>query len=919
MNHIQGISAFGLKDCVATMDKGCTTNDFYLADAVLPQSALGHIRIGDDAEEERIHSGLRWPPEARVTPEAPLRRVPIPVAWSLLVDAGDRPVRWNAGKGVSIPLATILTAHIKGLVAPNNASSPLSEEIVVAIPDHLDEFGQEALLQAFGRSRNQVQLLWRPVAAAMAWLDLARPADLTDDDFMLVIYMGPDGMEFTTFGLKEEVCKGQRFVLPVRNRPLHGPLPAGWEWACALSAKADSICQEDYGAFWQTFTNFPELWETIAGIDWDVHHLPQPWSTAEGWRSWNPDQSLQEQVYDCALGQSEILLKLLRKSCSIPLTNRKGHGRTWNELLGKELKTALLRQKGKLRGAVLCGPLAPPQIPHWLNQELTLPPGPTPKPDKLWIPSTCNDPVAVGASLFGERLAAHLPTYLDTLPGLALLTQKQGDLEWVDIVKSSECPGGRPYTDSIGNRFFLPENSSSMNIHFKKEIRLDNEKKPKKPVSKFRNEFIRPIEDKVRGLGSVDAVFAHKAWDLHPELRDYARNYAKCLYWKPDLSKSPFRQGSVEFPAAPVKNVHLTVNVEMRPASGLARVQFVPEKEAALMGRPVTFDYSRMAPIAEGDLPEPQLRWPELLHIETTTDTGAFNDTHITNFLQLPDTVNDATFIDNLDAMKVAVCTGVLAPHSGVFLKKIDEKGETNVLQGNAIISKIAARIERQSKRFLEKNRTWVSQNTRIFLIRSSWLWAATPQRVIGYIEHYFLNHEQNRYDRTWNYLVESSSRCFTTDSQFKIIFQQVYNRSVQDQGNPFPLPVMRSLARILTYRETAWQALNNAMVTHFANRTAQIICAEIQQNKVEQIFFQGALFILGLLRVRMAEPSFLDPDEPSDTFKRIEHCLSEGMEIARTQGKPTKTVNLIEQIVNFMYSKGCKGIISQVAAQAGE
>lgn len=201
MKRILGISAFGLKDCVATSDQGCTATDFYLADAVLPQSALGHILTGDDAEEERIHSGLLWPPEAQVTPDAPLRRVPIPVAWSLMVDAGDRPVRWNAGKGVSIPLANILAAHIKGLTG---TSFETQGDTVVAIPDHLDEFGQETLLQALGGSRNGVKLVWRPVAAAMAWLDQARPTDLATDDYMLVIYMGPDAMEFSTFGLRKK-------------------------------------------------------------------------------------------------------------------------------------------------------------------------------------------------------------------------------------------------------------------------------------------------------------------------------------------------------------------------------------------------------------------------------------------------------------------------------------------------------------------------------------------------------------------------------------------------------------------------------------------------------------------------------------------------------------------------------------------
>ena len=82
MTRVFGVSAFGLNDCVAKPNGGQKTSGFYLADAVLPKRALGQIRTGDEAEKERVHSGLDWPPEARVKPGEPLRRVPIPVAVS---------------------------------------------------------------------------------------------------------------------------------------------------------------------------------------------------------------------------------------------------------------------------------------------------------------------------------------------------------------------------------------------------------------------------------------------------------------------------------------------------------------------------------------------------------------------------------------------------------------------------------------------------------------------------------------------------------------------------------------------------------------------------------------------------------------------------------------------------------------------
>jgi len=918
MKRVQGISAFGLKDCVATKDQGCITSDLYLADAVLPQSALGHIRTGNDAEEERIHSGLFWPPEARVMPEVPLRRVPIPVAWSLFVDAGDRPVRWNVGNGVSIPLARILAAHIKGLVTGNTASQ--MPAAVVAIPDHLDEFGQEALLQAFDGSRKEIKLLWRPVAAAMAWLDLAQPTDLAVDDYMLVIYIGPDAMEFCTFGLREEIVKGRRFVLPVRNRPSRAPLPAGWEWACALSVEADPICRTDYGAFWQTFTNFPEIWAAIAGSDWDTQQLPRPWSTHKGWQQWNPDPILRKKAYDCRFGRSKMLRALLEKSCTLPLADRQGSGFTWKEHLYKELQATLHLRKGRLRGAVLCGSLAPSQLPCWFDRaSFALPSKQIPQQDTLWIPLSCDDPVAIGACLFGERVDTGLPTYLDTLPGLALLTQRQGGLDWVDIVKSSECPGGQPYTQSISNRFFLRRNESSMFVYLRKESRKNNEKRPEKPVTNFHREFIAPVEEKIKILGSLESVIGCHAWNSRPDLREYVMSFARWYFWKPDPTQSPFRHGSVEFPSAPAKDVQLTINVEMRPASGLARVEFMPEKEEVLKGRPATFDYSHMAPVAEKDLPATQLRWPETLHFAITKDSEAFNESRIHNFMRMSPNANDKNFISLLDSMKDAICNSFFDQDCNTYLKMLDENGKAGSLYGDTCIIRIADCIEQQSARFLNSEWNRINKDTHTFVLRSSWLWAATPKSVVEYIKQYFANHQKTQYNLTWNYFVESASRCFTKSNQFKMLFEHIYIRSIEGRNNPFPMQSMRSLARILAFREDGWRGLDEKMAIHFVQRAAQTICDEVAKNNVQRKFFQGAFLVLVLLHFRRIDSSFLDPENKSDLFKKIENCLNEGRKIARNQNNAAILDNLIQQIIDFMYSKGCKGIIGQVAAQAGE
>jgi hypothetical protein len=150
-----GVSAFGLKDCVTQAGTGCHELDFYPTSAVLPASPFGRILTGDEAYKDRTHTGLPWPPEARVQVGEPIKRCPISIVWRALVEAGDRMVRWDAGRGVSFSLARILAKHVEGLLKVNPLAVPFltgtaeseSSAVVLAIPNHLDEFGQDILLR----------------------------------------------------------------------------------------------------------------------------------------------------------------------------------------------------------------------------------------------------------------------------------------------------------------------------------------------------------------------------------------------------------------------------------------------------------------------------------------------------------------------------------------------------------------------------------------------------------------------------------------------------------------------------------------------------------------------------------------------------------------------------------------------------
>ena len=864
MTNVYAVSAFGLNDCVADPDGGLKKSGFYVADAVLPKRAFDQIRTGDEAEQERVHTGLYWPPEARVKPGQPLRRVPIPVAWSLLVDAGGStvPVRWNVGEGVSIPFATILAAHLQSLLHDSGFDAENDSRAVIAIPDYLDEYHQEMLLQAFGGVRHKISLVWRTVAAAMEWLDKAMPEDLEPGDWMLVAYMGPDGMEFMSFELREEDCGGHRFVLPVRNRPRHSPGPAGWQWACSLAAKADPICSIDHGAFWQTFTNFPELWAAIAGRSWKKQELPRAWSTADGWRYWHPTQDLFAESVSCGTENGDLLIDLLKTSSSILPRKRESKGKTWGQHLAASLNRALFQRNGRLRGAVICGPLCPAKTQAWIQKaHINLPCRQDARSDTLWLASAEVDPVAAGARLFGRRLTAELPTYLDTLPGLALYAEKVGGgLEWMDIVEAKECAGGQAYTRSIPDRFFLKKQTDALHVYMRKDT--------------------------------------HESG-----------------------TESPYRYGEVKFPSIPARDVKLTIEVEMRPASGLARVVIVPEKEETFQGRARVFDYSNMVRVEEKDLPEPALRWPETLHYEVADSEYAFADTRFKSFIALSEDVSRKYFLQKLDEMKKVLCSSFFDRDTNLYetRKRIDENGISGSEYGNTYVKAIASKIETRADEFLYSLNP--SPESITYVLRATWLWGKTPKSISDYLMQFFLTYKGDTYGNDWRYFAEAASRCFTGKQHFAALFNAIYRRSKSGVNNSFTLQSSKALARVLAYREDAYDALESDMAVHFAKRAAEAIRKQVKKRTIANIFFQGALLFLTLLRFRIKEPEFMDPENPRDVslFNEVESCLKKAREIVRNQPNRLAQIDwLIQGIVDFMYSKGKSGLISAIASEAG-
>jgi len=858
-----------------------TEKDLYLADAVLPKNPFEPIRTGVEAEKERIHTGLTWPPETIVTIDNALRRVPIPCIWKLLVEAGDSNVRWNTGGGISFPLGKIIAAHVNRIFRDAGCLGEKNERMIVPIPNHLDEFGQESILKSLSKyTENNVHLLWRPVSAAIAWLDkvqdeLPKPKE---DDTILIIYLGPDGIEFTPFKLREKNHKQKRYIIPLRSRPHSYISFTGADWAGAVIQSEFSIDISRSGAFWQAFTSFPETWQAIAQDEWWKMNqdLPRPWNVDGEWTYWEPSSDLNEKVWKVSVKESEVLSELLKRSC--PKQNQIKHytGKTWAEFLQSEFEKELsLIKSDGLLGIILCGSLVSNKLPPWileserflqsLNFNLIL--SHQPQIKTIWVPDKSHDPVAQGAYLFGQRLTQGEPTYLDTLPSLKILAVEQGEFDWVGLVDETECEGGQTYKNVIKNKFFLKGDESNLVAYLQKDEQL--------------------------GRRSLD--------------RDELK----------------FKKSTIHFLSIPGEDTKLDLHVAMRPAHGMAQVEIIPKQKEFLKGRRVFLDYSFMQEVNE--LPEQKLGWPELQQIELLEDPDILEDYYINEFIKI--SINSSQYLDFLNKAKI-FWTQAATDARGYYCKKIDHNGKAGTEKAQKIIENIAQKLEydfEQIENDLRVGRGHREELIEKMIIRGSWLWLSTPSCIVNKLELFLEQNKYVEYPARWNYYVEASSRCFSKTRSINKLFKAIHKRIQSpppNGGNPFPINSARAIYRVLIYRANGHEGLNEKLVDSFLNQSILMLKTEVKRTNLDRKFFQAVLLFSYILRYRKKNPDFLNPEKKENQaiFEDVFGLLDIAQRWFDRNYNPARAHRLnqaLENIKNFMCYEGTPGLIHIITDEA--
>ncbi|RJR23659.1 MAG: hypothetical protein C4582_05350 [Desulfobacteraceae bacterium] len=954
-----GCAAFGLGDLAASSQGSILSgSDFCPSVAILPGRPNGIILTGEQAKASREHSGLPWPPEAWIKQGDHLRRVPIFGAWRSLVEARDRHIRWEVGGGVSFSVARILAAHIANLLI--RCQEETEVPVTISIPDDLDEYGQESLINELNKEFDRlnahfkVRLLWRPVGAALAWLEEAGGdmkkvvVERNPEDFFIVLYLGVDSIECASFRIKIRADKkGLYYVVPRRERPKGISPLAGYDWAGNVLEK---IVQENgEGAFWQALVSFPDIWETLAGRRLTRVDPPRIWGLEKSYCLWEPDSNqLSDIINTVKCGPSKMLREVQEGSCkvngTIPCKS------SWSEriagIVHERLKT---HEGGRLVGMIVCGPLTPPEPPSWLSScfpELesrgldTRGPWDLREANRLWI-SPGETAIAQGCAIFQKRLQECQPTYLDTLPQYFLIVRESGGIKPFPLVDQQDVEGGDKYDKTIVGKFKIEKNTRKLDIVISRHSSYEEVVN----LTNVFDELDRQLKTEIEGLSKAEASlvrhFVREAKDRYKALRSlesnrrefghfesafqYAERFAALWYEskedrssaKPQLtgqrehlerSDTQFRSLSFPFSIPAPDEMPVDLHMRIKPASGMAHLEIIPEKESFLRGRPVFVDYRTMRPFHPEEFGG--RGWPPLDELTPHPDPSIWiNIDGVVSALENPSISTDEFFAllnQVYDFFKTRK-QYISGDNSIRYLPVLSQDGVAGCQKGEELVLRISKALQLHTSAL----GAWNVHQINSLITRATWLYGLTPENVLNRVRE-----DISRHPRTPT--LEAASRAMMEQPDLTSIFESIVEKV--DLQNNLVIQCIRASKNILSYRSNGQNALNDKTTIKLFNAVLGELRKYSDQNNYQSKFFVSLTLLLYLLRYRKVNERFLLPKEQetklieNDLYNFMEKMKKWNVEKKLSSLRVEKAESTMKGIIDYLDYSGNPNVITILA-----
>ncbi len=840
-------------------------------------------------------AGLAWPDVAGPTAvlEAPSTgRIPVPFLWErFLSDADDLSGRMppdRADRALAIAVRAVLE---EGVEASGGADRSESIPVAIPIPNELDEGRQQRLLDACRAEGLAPALLWRPVAAALAWLELhpaelARPVEHeTSIGSLLCVHAGLDGAEATWLELIKSPSD-VAWVRPARTRPdrerrTHAP-SLGRE----LVERAIERCLPGSGPE-QAADRWRALWASpllLAALTSDEVEL--------GLEGFGFEASLAESFVCALLPADAARSPFSPEPPSTTSGNNPQIPRNRAEFLAlNDRQDRGLGRSGASWAARTAGdssPLASHPLLDWASRlRLTAPDG---APHLGAVVTGAYAALPAGSSTLGERLveaiagrrlprtecerSAALPrgalaraaatflarrnaeraTYLDTLPRIQVLVEERARPKWKNLVKTKKkyVDGGKEETfeEDFGG-LFVKANEQ----RFKLDVWIEG-------------------EDETRG-----AVF--------------------------DLLEPP----SDRVAAA----LHATV----RPAGGRAKVELRPRAKGALGRREILLEWQRATPSGLNresakaayplrcPVPQPRVAWQ-----------GAWRGiaAAIARYRQYGKIGTVRTAL-NKDQQGGA---GAAAAAQGILMQRpLDSEGRLHQAdqhhqpQLKAFVEELVASVERDLRR------GWLPNGAMLATLG----YACARGSVIDEVCDEVLHAADAGLRADEAYFLAGCAR----QPQHIARFARVIAGVMERQWDGFQ-EQMKSFGYLLAWEDAAADAIPSDVASSMIWQGRQLIAAlvapelvegprpDVVHRQVKQLHKYVLVLIAFLLRRRIVDTAFLPPDsDEAAGLKRI-------LEIARRRTDPMRVpreqyldpgggmVNfpkLVEQVIRYVDEQG--------------
>ena len=438
----------------------------YLPCALLPLFKGEKLLSGEAAAMHRRSSGYPWPPESNVPYPGNGRgvgRIPLVAAWnSMLPKPGvtgglsgrdDKVFSWFPGQECSEKAGAILAKSIRAYIEDSGLSIK-GPVISIVVPDALDEFGQQCLidnLERQGFNKDSTYLVPRPVAIAVDWCSKQHNEDIETTDGeavgrLRVLSTPMDTWEASSMEIRAKEMMDKTWRIPIRDRSGIAAQPPelsrfGMRYALAMAAVGTQPMENGLAKFWRD----------MFASDWFDGELNNGASIVEHHEL--IEEKTSRKLMEACLGEN-LWDRVLESQIEDPeeIENR------WN-LQERELNNERLEELAAVRDGSLSKTDCVENIPA-----------------KTLSRAGCHS-AASGAVYTSLAIAAGLPTYEETLLPLQLFIvarNEWGDPKaiWKDLVLAgSIAVGGTWKNKKPIEGLQMPKNSPHLSLPLhRKEI-----------------------------------------------------------------------------------------------------------------------------------------------------------------------------------------------------------------------------------------------------------------------------------------------------------------------------------------------------------------------------------------------------------------------------------------------------------------